>query len=205
MFVMEYIKIKHPKAHQEASKLYEFIYALYPSKRDLTKTVEFKKSTENGIVRNMLLEAIDFRRNTNLHPRLEIPLITPPTTTTISTQEKSPQAYETPEIPIINTTPPPPTTTQEITSQSGEPQEIPFKFDATDQQIQALFDELRQDPLLESVFDDFQLMETVVETDPKKSTEIPEFSSEIDRIIQEECKDIEDLPDIHDNQEELFL
>ena len=96
MFVMEYIKIKHPKAHQEASKLYEFIYALYPSKRDLTKTVEFKKSTENGIVRNMLLEAIDFRRNTNLHPRLEIPLITPPTTTT-STQEKSPQAYETPD------------------------------------------------------------------------------------------------------------
>ena len=93
---MEYIKIKHPKAHQEASKLYEFIYALYPSKRDLTKTVEFKKSTENGIVRNMLLEAIDFRRNTNLHPRLEIPLITPPTTTT-STQEKSPQAYETPD------------------------------------------------------------------------------------------------------------
>ena len=201
---MEYIKIKHPKAHQEASKLYEFIYALYPSKRDLTKTVEFKKSTENGIVRNMLLEACDFRRNTNLHPRLEIPLITPPTTTTISTQEKSPQAYETPEIPIINTTPPP-TATQEITSQSGEPQEIPFKFDATDQQIQALFDELRQDPLLESIFDDFQLVETVVETDPKKSTEIPEFSSEIDRIIQEECKDIEDLPDIHDNQEELFL
>ena len=201
MFVMEYIKIKHPKTHQEASRLYEFIYALYPSKRDLTKTVEFKKSTENGIVRNMLLEAIDFRRNTNLHPRLEIPLITPPTTTTttISTQEKSPQVYETPEIPIINTTPsPPPTTTQEITSQSGEPQENLFEFDATDQQIQALFDELRQDPLLESVFDDFQLMETVVETDPEKSTEIPEFSSEIDRIIQEECKDIEDLPDIHD-------
>ena len=134
-----------------------------------------------------------------------IPLITLPTTTTI-TQEKSPQDYETPEIPIINTTPPPTTTTtQEITSQSGEPQEIPFKFDATDQQIQALIDELRQDPLLESVFDDFQLMETVVETDPEKSTEIPEFSSEIDRIIQEECKDIEGLPDIHDNQEELFL
>ena len=176
---MKYIKIKYPKTHDEACKLYAFINELYPSKHDLTKTPEFIKCTENGIVRNTMLQ-----------PMLEIPLMsTRPLPATTTSEGIPPQSVE----------------TQEISSQTVETQEIPFTYNATDEEIQTMIDELRQDPELESIFDDFRMLETTVRTEVKNTVETTAFPSEIDQIIREEFKALgEDLPDIYDNQDELF-
>ena len=39
---MKYIGIRYPEIHTEASKLYDSVYVLYPGKRDLLETPEFK-------------------------------------------------------------------------------------------------------------------------------------------------------------------
>ena len=43
IFGMKYIELKHPGIHNDAFKLYDLLAALYPGKRDLTQTPEFKK------------------------------------------------------------------------------------------------------------------------------------------------------------------
>ena len=189
IFAMKYIKIKHSKTYDEACNLYVFINELYPSKRDLTKTPEFVKCTENEIVRNTILQ-----------PMLEIPLMSTRSLPATTTSEGIPSQ---------------PVETQEISSQIVETQEIPFKYNATDEEIQTMLDELRQDPELESIFDDFRLLETTVRTEVNtvettvrtevNTVETTAFSSEIDQIIRDEFMALgEDLPDIYDNQDELF-
>ena len=45
--VVEYFKVKYPKAYQEASKFTEKLRELHPNKRDLTKTEEFYQLVKN--------------------------------------------------------------------------------------------------------------------------------------------------------------
>ena len=188
IFAMKYIKIKHPETYNEACNLYAFMNELYPSRRDLTKTQEFVKCTENGIVRNTILQ-----------PQLRIPLM-PTRSLPATTSEAIPSQ---------------PVETQEISPQTVETQEIPFNYDATDEEIQTMLAELRQDPELGSIFDDFRLLETTVRTEVNtlkttvrtevNTVETTAFSSEIDQIIRDEFMALgEDLPDIYDNQDELF-
>ena len=177
---MKYIGIRYPEIHTEASKLYDSVYVLYPGKRDLLETPEFKLATEG-----------DDQKISMLQPILEIPLMSK----TLAT-----------------------TTTPEETTRTDQTQEVPFAFDATNEEIEAMITELRQDPDLVSIFNDFQFPEITVETQlPETSAEttvetgvetITETSaqvSEIDRIIREEFMALgEDLPDIFDDQDELF-
>ena len=182
---MKYIGIKYPEICIEASKLYDAVYVLYPGKHDLTKTPEFKYATEG-----------EARKINILQPILEIPLMSKTLTTT---------------------------TTSEETTQTDQTQEVPFAFDATNEEIEAMITELRQDPDLVSIFNDFQFpeitveteivqtqlpettAETTVETDVETTMETSFQISEIDRIIQEEFNALgEDLPDIFDNQDQLF-
>ena len=103
------------------------------------------------------------------------------------------------------------TTTPEETTRTDQTQEVPFAFDATNEEIEAMIAELRQDPDLVSIFNDFQFPEITVETEivqtqlPETIMETPAQVSEIDRIIREEFMALgEDLPDIFDDQNELF-
>ena len=194
---MKYIEIRYPEIHTEASKLYDSVYVLYPGKRDLLETPEFKFATEG-----------DDKKISMLQPILEIPLMSK----TLAT-----------------------TTTPEETTRTDQTQEVPFSFDATNEEIQAMITELRQDPDLVSMFNDFQFpeitvetqlpettaettvetgvetqllettAETTVETGVETITETSAQISEIDRIIREEFMALgDDLPDIFDDQNELF-
>ena len=110
------------------------------------------------------------------------------------------------------------TTTPEETTRTDQTQEVPFSFDATNEEIQAMITELRQDPDLVSMFNDFQFpeitvetqlpettAETTVETGVETITETSAQVSEIDRIIREEFMALgDDLPDIFDDHNELF-
>ena len=192
MFAMEYMKIKHPEIHEEACKIYDFIHAVYPNKHDLTKTPEFVKITQNGLVRNTILQSNGRKRNNVLQPVLEIPLMhtTPTTATTTMPEAIPPQNGE----------------TQETSSQIVETVEMPPTYNTLDQEIEAVIDDLRTDPDLQSIFDDFQVLETTIKTAVNTPMETTHLPSQIDQIIEEEFKRLgEDLPDLHDKPDELFL
>ena len=160
---MKYIAIKYPIIHEKVCKLYECINALYPEKRDLTKTPEFMRSTEEAV-------NIDL-----LQPVLEIPLMTK-------------QASTSKEMP-----------------QNDTPEEIPSAIDVLDEEIQTIITELRQDPDLESIFNNFQMQEITVENTVETTVETSSFASDIDKIIQEEFNALgENFPDITDNEDHLF-
>ena len=120
-------------------------------------------------------------KNNMLHPILEIPLLSKQTTSTIKE-----------------------------TTQTDKVEEIPLTIDATDEEIQTMIAELREDPDLLSFFNDFHFeettAETTVETTVETTTETSSLTTEIDQIIQEEFKTLgENFPDIIDNEDQLFL
>ena len=169
---MKYIAIKHPEIYTDACKLYDLISALYPGKRDLTATPEFKRCVENENIKNSMLQ-----------PILEIPLmpkqISATTTTTTTTT----------------------TTSKEMT----QTEEIPLAIHVADEEIEKMIADLREDPDLMSILNDFHLQEITVETTVETTAETSSFASEIDQMIQEEFNALgRDLPDIMDNEDELF-
>ena len=87
IFGMKYIELKHPGIHNDVFKLYDLLATLYPGKRDLTQTPEFKKCVENENIKNTMLQ-----------PVLEIPLMTNQTPTTITTAPQ--ETTRTEEIPL---------------------------------------------------------------------------------------------------------
>ena len=200
IFAMEYLKIKYPEIHEDACNIYDFIREMYPNKHDITKTPEFVKTIQNGLVRDIILQSNRRKRNNVLQPVLEIPLLptTPATATTTMPEAIPPQNGE----------------TQETSSQIIETVEMPPTYNTTDEEIEAIINDLRTDSDLQTIFDDFQVLETTVtagvktpmETTHLASQETTPLSSQIDQIIQEEFKRLgEDLPDLHDRSDELFL
>ena len=181
---MKYIGIKYPKIYAEACKLHDYISAVYPGKRDLTTTPEFKHCTEDESVKNSMLQ-----------PMLQIPLMPKQIHSTLRT-----------------------TTSKEMPqTQSNQTEEIPPVIDVDDQEIQKMITELRQDPDLASIFNDFELpaayttvetSTTVMETsidECVQEEEIPSsFVSEIDEIIQEFDALGENFPNIIDNDDQIF-
>ena len=106
------------------------------------------------------------------------------------------------------------TTSKEMPqTQSNQTEEIPPVIDVDDQEIEKIITELREDPDLTSIFNDFELpaayttvetSTTVMETsidECVQEEEIPSsFVSEIDEIIQQFNAVGEDLPDISDDE-----
>ena len=111
-------------------------------------------------------------KNNMLQPILEIPLLSKQTTSTIKE-----------------------------TTQNDKVEEIPLTIDATDEEIETMIAELREDPDLVSFFNDFHFEEITVET----TVETSSLTTQIDQIIDEEFKTLgENFPDIIDNEDQLL-
>ena len=179
---MQYIGIKYPKIYAEACKLHDYISAVYPGKRDLTRTPEFKRCTEDESVKNSMLQ-----------PMLQIPLmpkqIHSTLTTTTSKEMPQTQSNQTEEIPpVIDVD------DQEIQKMIAELRQDP--------DLTSIFKDF------ELPSDDIPVETIVIETSTTECVqqeEIPSsFISEIDEIIQEFDALGENFPNIIDNDDQIF-
>ena len=74
IFCMEHIKTTHPNIVKEASKVYDYLQELYPTKHDLTKTEIYRNCLKNKpTVSNVSQHATD--KGSKLEPVLNIPLM----------------------------------------------------------------------------------------------------------------------------------
>ena len=102
------------------------------------------------------------------------------------------------EIPLLSKQT---TSTIKETTQNDKVEEIPLTIDATDEEIETMIAELREDPDLVSFFNDFHFEEITVET----TVETSSLTTQIDQIIDEEFKTLgENFPDIIDNEDQLL-
>ena len=180
IFSIQYVKTMQPKLVEEASKLYDFLYELYPGKHDLTKTEVYMNCMRKQGTKSKILQCATGDRNTNeitnLQPVLNIPLMQMP-----------------PSSPIPNET----IHTEEI------PLQLPI---LTDDETSNLIRDLQQDPDLKYYFQDDQINEVFVSTEKSVMETGPEtLESEIDQLIKDEFEALgADLPDIPVNDELLL-
>ena len=199
-FISTYLKAKHPDVYSEADELYTELNKLYPDKRDLRKTIEFlhitsgiknineyyyrnrvsKKTEKNHITDNMLLEIPLLNQNTLTNNQNESPMVIP--------QEINVHTDESPTvIPQeinVHTDESPMVIPQEINVHTDEsptviPQEINVHTDESpmvipDKIYEDLLRELRKDPDLHAIFNDFDLSE--------EDQAIPETVPELENI-----------------------
>ena len=184
-FISTYLKAKHPDVYSEADGLYTELNKLYPDKRDLRKTIEFlhitsgiknineyyyrnrvsKKTEKNHITDNMLLEIPLLNQNSLTNNQNESPTVIP--------QEINVHTDESPTvIPQeinVHTDESPMVIPQEINVHTDEsPMVIPDKI------YEDLLLELRKDPDLHAIFNDFDLSE--------EDQAIPETVPELENI-----------------------
>ena len=202
IFSTYHVKAIQPELIEEASKIYDFLFELYPRKHDLTKTDIYMQCMKNESVKKRILRASAVPRNTSdmakLQPVLNIPLMQiPPASPPLPDQATS-------------------TTIEEI------PPVLPI---LTDDETATLIRDLQQDPALKQFFQDDQLNEVSITTENPEaetatfedqvnqvsiSTENPQaetttFEDEIAQIIKEEFEALgRDLPDIPVNDEQFF-
>ena len=209
IFVQEYVRVKFNNVYSEALNFYTALDKLYPKKKDLCKTMEFRgwrgalsygnnneisttvttlnEGDQNRIHTTRITHQAEQQRSDNLV--LRIPLLPH-----LPTTRPPPSENPTIEIPQLET---PPEITDEITveippSQLATPPEIGAEFTVempplqvetpletdyqiTDQRIQEIIEELRDDPDLNGIFDDLQ---PVDQTD--QGIEVPSIEEEME-------------------------
>ena len=234
-FVDEYVRVKFTKVYSEALNFYSSLDQLHPEKKDLCRTIEFrrwraalthgnknnnKKSTtvthqaeQQRTDKMMLNIPLIPRSRSRPNPIVETQPETPPETTDETTAES--QLATPPEIPVEIQPQPlatPPETTDETTAESqlATPPEIPVEIQPqplatppeigaeftvempliqpetpletdeqiTDRRIQEIIEELRDDPDLNGIFNDFQPNNQIDE-----GIEVPTLEQELETDI----------------------
>ena len=177
----------HPRLVKDAYEIYDYLYKLYPSKRDLARTDIYRKH-------------IMGKKNNQLKAVLNIPLLrtgassTQTSTTEIPsilsvTADNETTAQRPPEQMVTSSTQ---TSTAEIT---------PVLPVMTDNETAAIIQELQADPDLKRFFDD----ETLYQETVPEGVQLLSAQEEIDRIIREEFENLgNDLFDIVAKDEELM-
>ena len=187
IFIEEYVRVKFTKVYSEAINFYSTLDQLYPEKKDLCRTKEFRswrvglshgkknnneisttvthqaeqQRTDNMMLKIPLIPHLSTTRpRPTANPTVEIQPETPPETTDETTPES--QLATPPEIPVEIQLQPlatPPEIGAEFTVETPLIQvETPLETDEqiTDRRIQEIIEELRDDPDLNGIFDDFQ-------------------------------------------------
>ena len=134
IFCMEHIKTTHPNIVKEASKVYDYLQELYPTKHDLTKTEIYRNCLKNKPTASKVLQhATD--QGSKLEPVLNIPLMQIPTSASgISTETVHVEEIPT-QLPIL-----------------------------TDEETSKLIRELQDDPDLQHFFRDEPANQVTVST-----------------------------------------
>ena len=181
IFSTRYIKAIQPKLIEEANKLYDFLFEVYPGKHDLTKTEIYIQCMKNEATKNKILQSSTVTRNTSEVTRLQ-PIL---------------------NIPLMQIPPALPSLPDQITSTTIE--EIPLELPIlTDDETATLIRDLQQDPDLKHYFQDDQVNEVSISTE-NPAVETRTLEDEIDQIIKEEFEALgSDLPDIPVNDEQFF-
>ena len=169
IFVDEYVRVKFSKVYSEAINFYSALDQIYPEKKDLCRTTEFR-SWRAKLSKKDKKSTTDTRQPEQESTRnmvLNIPLIPHPSTTrpqptanTVETQPETSTAsqLDTPseiQQPLAT----PPEIGAEFTVEMAPIQpETPLETDEeiTDRRIQEIIAELRDDPDLNGIFDDPQ-------------------------------------------------
>ena len=183
IFVDEYVRVKFSKVYTEAINFYSALDQIYPEKKDLCRTTEFrrwraklsKKSTtdtrqpEHESTRNMVLN---------------IPLLPHPSSTanTVETtgQTSTVSELDTPSEIQQSPATPPEIGAEIIVEMPPIQPQTPLETDdeITDRRIQEIIAELRDDPDLNGIFDD---LEPNNQTD--EGIEVPTLEQEIETDI----------------------
>ena len=199
IFCIKHIEHTHPNLVKETYKIYDYLYKLYPGKRNLAKT-------------DIYLKEIVGKKINNLEPVLTIPLIQTRQSTS-STQTQRPTAqiknvydevkmYAWPSnTSTTETQRPTSTSTQTQQSTSVSTTEIPI---LTDEETTTLVRELQSDPDLKYFFSDEALNQVTVSAEPEGVDPIS-AEEEIDRIIQQEFEALgNDLFELECKDDELM-
>ena len=195
VFVDEYVRVKFSKVYSDAINFYTALDQIYPEKKDLCRTTEFR-SWRAKLNKKDKKSTADIRQSQQESTRnmvLNIPLIPLPSTTppqpTANTVETQPETtgetsttsqLDTPsEIQQPLATPPEIGAEFTIEMPPIQP-ETPLETDEeiTDRRIQEIIAELRDDPDLNGIFDDLQ---TNNQTD--EGIEVPTLEQELETDI----------------------
>ena len=195
IFCMEHIKTTHPDIVKEASKVYDYLQELYPTKHDLLKTEIYRNCLKNKPTANKVSQ-----HATDQGSKLEQAL-----TSNVS-QHATDQGNKLEpvlNIPLMQI----PTSTSGISTETVHVEEIPAQLPIlTDEETSKLIRELQDDPDLQHFFRDEPTNQVTVSTSTN-GTEPKTLEEEIDRVIREEFEMLgTDLPDIEDyRNDELLL
>ena len=189
IFCINHVKQTYPSIVEDASKIYDYLYEMYPTKRDLARTeiyrnVIIKKNNQpeagsSIMEKNTQLETGNRIKKNQLEAVIRIPLIQNQTSNTPTTETTVQRQSEQMEVSTVETSPTVPAMTELETA--------------------AIIRELQADPDLDQFFKQeitYQETEGVQELSP---------IDEIDRIIQEEFLKLgNDLADLTTVDEELM-
>ena len=180
IFCINHVKQTYPSIVEDASKIYDYLYEMYPTKRDLTRTEIYRNVIMKKNNQSEADSSIKKKKN-HLEAVIRIPLIqnqtsnTPTTETTV--QRQQPEQMEVSTVEISPTVPAMP-----------------------ELETAAIIRELQADPDLDQFFKQ--------EITYQETEGVQELSSidEIDRIIQEEFLKLgNDLADLATVDEELMF
>ena len=190
IFSINHIKQTYPSIVEDASKIYDYLYEMYPTKRDLART---------EIYRNVIMKK-------NNQPEADSSIMEKNTQLETGNRIKKNQLEAVIRIPLIqNQTSNTPTTETTVQRQQPEQMEVstaeisPTVPAMSELEAAAIIRELQADPDLDQFFKQeitYQETEGVQELSP---------IDEIDRIIQEEFLKLgNDLADLTTVDEELM-
>ena len=169
IFVDEYVRVKFSKVYTEAINFYSALDQIYPEKKDLCRTTEFR-SWRAKLSKKDKKSTTDTRQPEHESTRnmvLNIPLLPHPSTTpsqsTANTVETTGQTSTVSELDTPSEIQQSPATPPEIGAEiivempPIQPQ-TPLETDdeITDRRIQEIIAELRDDPDLNAIFDDLE-------------------------------------------------
>ena len=185
-FIATYIKAKHPDVYTEADEMYTFLKEVYPNKRDLRKVPEFLqlttgvKSINAHYYKNRLSKKTEQNNHNTYNMVLEIPLLnqnaltmnqnelstTIPEETSVPTDELSTTIPEETSVPTdeLSTIIPEETSvpTDELSTIIPEETNVPTdepQLIIPDKIYEDLLSEIRSDPDLKAIFNDFDVLE----------------------------------------------
>ena len=169
IFVDEYVRVKFSKVYSEAINFYSALDQIYPEKKDLCRTTEFR-SWRAKLSKKDKKSTTDTRQPEQESTRnmvLNIPLLPHPSTTrSQSTANTVETTGETSTVSQLDTpseiqqplATPPEIGAEFIVEMPPIQPETPLETDEeiTDRRIQEIIAELRDDPDLNGIFDDLQ-------------------------------------------------
>ena len=196
VFVNQYVQAKFSKVYSEAINFYSALDQIYPDKKDLCRTTEFR-SWRAKLSKKSTTDTRQSDQESTRNMVLNIPLIPCPSTMrpqpTTSTVETQPETTETTgEISTTSQLDNP----SEIQQPLATPPEIGAEFTVeippiqpetpletdegiTDRRIQEIIAELRDDPDLNGIFDDLQPNNQIDE-----GIEVPTFEQDLQTDIE---------------------